>query len=178
MPIKKVPETSRETLQRFSHTREYLTQKYFGSQRQQAQPNQIFSPDSNGKVEHGVPLSNYMNAQVNRVMHFALCFTFLRVLIRVWKILVLWWNSAWNSPSTFLCCPWHWFFQPLGSINSLQLYCMLFASPLRLWEVWHFQGEWNWVCYSIWHWQFGRIHLQCKSFGNTCTYILLPAWLT
>ncbi|KAG2171739.1 hypothetical protein INT43_008119 [Umbelopsis isabellina] len=63
MPIKKVPETSRETLQRFSHTREYLTQKYFGSQRQQAQPNQIFSPDSNGKVEHGVPLSNYMNAQ-------------------------------------------------------------------------------------------------------------------
>lgn len=65
MPIKKVPETSKETLQRFSHTREYLTQKYFGSQRQQAQPNQIFSPDSNGKVEHGVPLSNYMNAQVN-----------------------------------------------------------------------------------------------------------------
>jgi saccharopepsin len=90
MPIKKVPETSRETLQRFSHTREYLTQKYFGAQRQQSQPNQIFSPDSNGKVEHGVPLSNYMNAQVSTMMQF--CLLSLLVLIKAFVeiFLVLW----------------------------------------------------------------------------------------
>ncbi|KAI8583394.1 hypothetical protein K450DRAFT_223421 [Umbelopsis ramanniana AG] len=64
VPIKKVSETSADRAQRYTHTREYLTQKYFGAQRHQAQQNQIAAPDANGRVEHGVPLSNYMNAQV------------------------------------------------------------------------------------------------------------------
>ncbi|KAI9287739.1 endopeptidase [Umbelopsis sp. AD052] len=63
VPIKKVSETSADRAQRYTHTREYLTQKYFGAQRHQAQQNQIAAPDANGRVEHGVPLSNYMNAQ-------------------------------------------------------------------------------------------------------------------
>ncbi|KAH8555897.1 endopeptidase [Umbelopsis sp. PMI_123] len=63
IPIKKVSETSADRAQRYAHTREYLTQKYFGAQRHQAQQNQIATPDANGRVEHGVPLSNYMNAQ-------------------------------------------------------------------------------------------------------------------
>jgi saccharopepsin len=69
VPIKKVSETSADRAQRYTHTREYLTQKYFGAQRHQSQASQIFSPDANGRVEHGVPLSNYMNAQVNIFKH-------------------------------------------------------------------------------------------------------------
>lgn len=68
IPIKKVSETSADRAQRYTHTREYLTQKYFGAQRHQAQQNQIAAPDANGRVEHGVPLSNYMNAQVRTVI--------------------------------------------------------------------------------------------------------------
>ncbi|KAL0094952.1 secreted aspartyl protease [Phycomyces blakesleeanus] len=63
VPIKKTVETSAEKLQRYSHTGEYLTQKYFGSQRSQSQNAQPFQVDADGRVEHGVPLSNYMNAQ-------------------------------------------------------------------------------------------------------------------
>ena len=59
-------ETPAQKLERYSHTGEYLTQKYFGAQRSQ-QPTslQTFQVDENGNVEHGVPISNYMNAQVN-----------------------------------------------------------------------------------------------------------------
>lgn len=58
-------ETPAQKLERYSHTGEYLTQKYFGAQRSQ-QPTslQTFQVDENGNVEHGVPISNYMNAQV------------------------------------------------------------------------------------------------------------------
>jgi len=63
MTLKKVPETPSQKMHRYSQTGEYLTQKYFGNSRHMAEANQIFLPDSMGGVEHGVPLSNYMNAQ-------------------------------------------------------------------------------------------------------------------
>lgn len=63
LPLKKVPETNTQRLDRYARTGEYLTQKYFSNPRRQ-QANAIsFTPDSEGKVPHGVPLSNYMNAQ-------------------------------------------------------------------------------------------------------------------
>lgn len=66
VPIKKTKETPAEKLDRYSHTGEYLTQKYFGAQRSQ-QPSslQTYQVGADGQVEHGVPISNYMNAQVN-----------------------------------------------------------------------------------------------------------------
>ncbi|RIA94398.1 endopeptidase [Glomus cerebriforme] len=63
MTLKKVPETPSQKMHRYSQTGEYLTQKYFGSSRHMQEANRIFFPDSMGGVEHGVPLSNYMNAQ-------------------------------------------------------------------------------------------------------------------
>ncbi|GBC05635.1 hypothetical protein RclHR1_06330005 [Rhizophagus clarus] len=63
MTLKKVPETPSQKMQRYSQTGEYLTQKYFGNSRYMQEANQNFLPDSMGGVEHGVPLSNYMNAQ-------------------------------------------------------------------------------------------------------------------
>ena len=65
MTLKKVAETSSQRMHRYSQTGEYLTQKYFGSSRHVQEANQIFLPDSTGEVRHGVPLSNYMNAQVS-----------------------------------------------------------------------------------------------------------------
>ncbi|KAI7860415.1 endopeptidase [Circinella umbellata] len=64
VPIKKTKETPAERLDRYSHTGEYLTQKYFGAQRsQQASTLQTYQVGPDGQVEHGVPISNYMNAQ-------------------------------------------------------------------------------------------------------------------
>ncbi|RUP47339.1 aspartic peptidase domain-containing protein, partial [Jimgerdemannia flammicorona] len=63
IPIKKTPETATQKLDRYARTGEYLTQKYFGSPRNQHLQNKIFVPDAEGRVEHGVPLSNYANAQ-------------------------------------------------------------------------------------------------------------------
>ncbi|KAI7905562.1 endopeptidase [Cokeromyces recurvatus] len=62
IPIKKIQESPSEKFQRYANTGEYLTQKYFGSQRQQ---NNVlpFQAKPDGSVEHGVPISNYMNAQ-------------------------------------------------------------------------------------------------------------------
>ncbi|CDH52330.1 pep4p [Lichtheimia corymbifera JMRC:FSU:9682] len=48
--IKKTKETAGQRLQRFSHTAEYLSQKYV--------PQHYME-----QAEHGIPLSNYMNAQ-------------------------------------------------------------------------------------------------------------------
>lgn len=43
-----------------------MAQKYFGSPRQQSEKNVLpFQVKPDGSVEHGVPISNYMNAQVN-----------------------------------------------------------------------------------------------------------------
>jgi len=50
-------------MNRYSQSGEYLTQKYFGISRHMQETNQIIFSDSTGGVQHGVPLSNYMNAQ-------------------------------------------------------------------------------------------------------------------
>ncbi|CAO3595367.1 unnamed protein product [Absidia cylindrospora] len=63
VPIKKAHETPFEKLNRHSHTQDYLSQKYFGSQVPQTNMMNAYQLDSEGNVEHGVPLSNYMNAQ-------------------------------------------------------------------------------------------------------------------
>ncbi|KAI8384846.1 aspartic peptidase domain-containing protein [Radiomyces spectabilis] len=63
VPIKKTNESPAEKLQRYAHTGEYLTQKYFGAQRTQSSSVMPFQVGADGSVEHGVPISNYMNAQ-------------------------------------------------------------------------------------------------------------------
>lgn len=63
MTLKKFPETPSQKMLRYSQSDEYLTQKYFGSSRRMQEANQMFTSDVEGKVEHGVPLSNFMNAQ-------------------------------------------------------------------------------------------------------------------
>ena len=65
MTLKKIPETPSQKIHRYSQTGEYLTQKYFGNSRHMQEANQIFASDSMGRVQHGVPLSNFMNAQVS-----------------------------------------------------------------------------------------------------------------
>jgi saccharopepsin len=62
MTLKKIPETPSQKIHRYSQNGEYLTQKYFGNSRHMQEANQIFSSDSMG-IQHGVPLTNYMNAQ-------------------------------------------------------------------------------------------------------------------
>lgn len=64
MTLKKVPETPSQKMSRYSQTGEYLTQKYFGNSRYMQEANQNFL---SGEVGHGVPLSNYMNAQVSNM---------------------------------------------------------------------------------------------------------------
>lgn len=63
MTLKKFPETPSQKMHRYSQSDEYLTQKYFGSSRRMQEANQMFTSDVEGTVEHGVPLSNFMNAQ-------------------------------------------------------------------------------------------------------------------
>ncbi|KAK4513129.1 poly(A)-binding protein binding protein [Mucor velutinosus] len=63
IPIKKIHETPSERLQRYSHTGEYLTQKYFKSSQRNTESLQTFQVEADGSAKHGVPLSNYMNAQ-------------------------------------------------------------------------------------------------------------------
>jgi len=63
MTLKKIPETPSQKIHRYSQTGDYLTQKYFGSSRHTQEANQMFVPDSMGRVQHGVPLTNFMNAQ-------------------------------------------------------------------------------------------------------------------
>ncbi|KAF9950106.1 Vacuolar protease A [Mortierella alpina] len=66
IPLKKSPQTDAEKMQAFAQTGDYLSQKYFGSRSRKMkadQANAIFGLDAEGKPSHGVPLSNYMNAQ-------------------------------------------------------------------------------------------------------------------
>ncbi|KAI8579584.1 hypothetical protein K450DRAFT_241694 [Umbelopsis ramanniana AG] len=63
IPVKKIKEQPTERLARYAHTGEYLTQKYLGAAQQRKNPDLPFQIQSNGSVHHGVPLSNYMNAQ-------------------------------------------------------------------------------------------------------------------
>jgi hypothetical protein len=65
MTLKKVPETPSQKMHRYSQTGEHLTQKYFGISRHMQEANQIIFSDSMSGIQHGVPLSNYMNAQVS-----------------------------------------------------------------------------------------------------------------
>ncbi|KAI7854632.1 endopeptidase [Circinella umbellata] len=64
VPIKKIHETPTERIHRYAHTGDYLVQKYMDPTTSY-DDNRYMSPsmNSNGQVEHGVPLSNYMNAQ-------------------------------------------------------------------------------------------------------------------
>ncbi|KAI8373255.1 endopeptidase [Blakeslea trispora] len=61
IPLKKHEESPAERLQRYSHTGEYLAQKYF--KQQQNRQTDTFQRELDGSASHGVPLSNYMNAQ-------------------------------------------------------------------------------------------------------------------
>ncbi|CAG8477506.1 4373_t:CDS:2 [Ambispora leptoticha] len=61
--LKKVSETPSQKFQRYSQSGEYLTHKYFSSSRRLQHANKLFTPSFDGNVEHGVPLSNFMNAQ-------------------------------------------------------------------------------------------------------------------
>jgi hypothetical protein len=72
IPIKKLKEKPTERLSRYAHTGEYLTQKYFGATRQMQPVNQPFQTEADGSAKHGVPLSNYMNAQVRYIKNFHL----------------------------------------------------------------------------------------------------------
>lgn len=85
IPIKKVHETATEKLSRYSHTGEYLTQKYFNSQRNN-QPMETFKLNPDGSANHGVPLSNYLNAQVYKHGSF---FLFCKMITQSCMV-VLW----------------------------------------------------------------------------------------
>jgi len=63
LPLKKAQETSAQKLERYANTGEYLTQKYFNNPRRQQSSVPTFVPDIYGNVPHGIPLSNYLNAQ-------------------------------------------------------------------------------------------------------------------
>jgi hypothetical protein len=67
--LKKADITPAEQMLAYSETGAYITQKYFGSvnrkmKADEAAANQILGLDASGKPSYGVPLSNYMNAQV------------------------------------------------------------------------------------------------------------------
>ncbi|ORY05886.1 endopeptidase [Basidiobolus meristosporus CBS 931.73] len=59
--VKHVSETPEQRLSRYAQTGHYAAQKYFGMASQNEQ--QIVSVDEFGKAKHGVPISNFMNAQ-------------------------------------------------------------------------------------------------------------------
>jgi len=60
--------TPMQQMHAYAETGAYMTQKYFGSVHRKIktdEANQIFGLDAEGKPSYGVPLSNYMNAQVS-----------------------------------------------------------------------------------------------------------------
>lgn len=65
--LKKADLTPAEKMAAYSETGSYMAQKYFGSpvrKMKTDEAQQIFGLDAEGKPSYGVPLSNYMNAQV------------------------------------------------------------------------------------------------------------------
>ncbi|ORY04806.1 endopeptidase [Basidiobolus meristosporus CBS 931.73] len=60
--ISKADETPSQRLSRYAQTGQYATQKYFGIVSQKNEQTSI-PVDEFGKVKHGVPISNFMNAQ-------------------------------------------------------------------------------------------------------------------
>lgn len=91
IPVKKTTETPAQKLERYSHTGEYLAQKYFGSY-DINQQHATFQTDAFGQVKHGVPISNYMNAQVNTPS----CSDNVYMILRP-NIIVLWRDWSWHS---------------------------------------------------------------------------------
>jgi len=67
MRLKKIPETAARKLQRYSEAGDYLTQKYFSSSRRLQESNQVFVSGVEENDYQGIPLSNYMNAQVKTI---------------------------------------------------------------------------------------------------------------
>ncbi|KAF8980911.1 Vacuolar protease A [Entomortierella lignicola] len=64
--LRKAELTPAEHLKAFAETGTYMAQKYFGSVNRKIKADEatrIFGADAEGKPTHGVPLSNYMNAQ-------------------------------------------------------------------------------------------------------------------
>ncbi|KAI9593118.1 endopeptidase [Syncephalis fuscata] len=60
--IKRLPETPSEKLARYASTGTYVAQRYFTADA--VNPNQrVLGADEQGNVKHGVPISNFMNAQ-------------------------------------------------------------------------------------------------------------------
>lgn len=67
--LKKADLTPAEKMAAYSETGSYMAQKYFGSpvrKMKTDEAQQIFGLDAEGKPSYGVPLSNYMNAQVKK----------------------------------------------------------------------------------------------------------------
>ncbi|CAG8758113.1 25304_t:CDS:2, partial [Racocetra persica] len=63
MTLKKVSETPTQKINRYANSGDYLIQKYFGYSRYIQHANQIVIHKYDGMQQHGVPLTNYMNAQ-------------------------------------------------------------------------------------------------------------------
>ncbi|ORZ06402.1 hypothetical protein BCR41DRAFT_374127, partial [Lobosporangium transversale] len=63
--LKKTKMTPAEKMEAYLEARPYLARKYFGSSSKEymSEATQNFGFDADGKSTHGVPLSNYMNAQ-------------------------------------------------------------------------------------------------------------------
>lgn len=59
LPIKKISETKEERLERYAQTSDYIAHKYFQVSSDQ---HVVYQSQGNG-VEHGLPLTNFMNAQ-------------------------------------------------------------------------------------------------------------------
>ena len=68
IPLKKADITPAEQLQAYAEAGSYMAQKYFGKHRKfkKEDATRILGLDAEGKPVYGVPLSNFMNAQVRK----------------------------------------------------------------------------------------------------------------
>ncbi|RKP25464.1 endopeptidase [Syncephalis pseudoplumigaleata] len=60
--INRLPETPSEKLARYANTASYVAQRYFSADAENPNMN-ILGRDEHGNIKHGVPISNFMNAQ-------------------------------------------------------------------------------------------------------------------
>ncbi|KAG0748959.1 hypothetical protein G6F57_000525 [Rhizopus arrhizus] len=63
VPIKRIKETAAERAQRVASIDDYAIKKYLESNQALESKTNLFDIKADGSVDHGVPLSNYMNAQ-------------------------------------------------------------------------------------------------------------------
>ncbi|KAL1922889.1 uncharacterized protein VTP21DRAFT_9265 [Calcarisporiella thermophila] len=61
--LKKLKQSPGQRLESLSRTGEYLTQKYFGTRRYSRNSGEVIALNADGSADHGVPLSNFMDAQ-------------------------------------------------------------------------------------------------------------------